>query len=200
MQLQLLKFESEAFTEGPMLVSSDEDSTEVSSELPNEKKGPWRTNDCWELSYLLDILTHAGLNNNSNASAVLATLNSSNCPIDPKMFEQLEEKHSVAPSTTRSDRKLLFDHIYSGIMTISQQLMDPQPWVRRASRTQISRKWMMKNEELQNRICKSLHTQIVRNDIVEESEWQDLGNEIDLIGREIERLMINELLDEIVTM
>ncbi|KAL4021769.1 hypothetical protein IC575_020585 [Cucumis melo] len=152
MQLQLLKFESEAFTEGPMLVSSDEDSTEVSSELPNEKKGPWRTNDCWELSYLLDILTHAGLNNNSNASAVLATLNSSNCPIDPKMFEQLEEKHSVAPSTTRSDRKLLFDHIYSGIMTISQQLMDPQPWVRRASRTQISRKWMMKNEELQNRI------------------------------------------------
>lgn len=200
MQLQLLKFESEAFTEGPMLVSSDEDSTEVSSELPNEKKGPWRTNDCWELSYLLDILTHAGLNNNSNASAVLATLNSSNCPIDPKMFEQLEEKHSVAPSTTRSDRKLLFDHIYSGIMTISQQLMDPQPWVRRASRTQISRKWMMKNEELENRICKFLHTQIVRNDIVEESEWQDLGNEIDLIGREIERLMINELLDEIVTM
>lgn len=200
MQLQLLKFESEAFTEGPMLVFSDEDSTEISSGLPDEKEGPGRTNDSWEFSYLLDILTNAGLNNNANAGALLATLHSSDCAINPKVFEQLEEKHSLASSMTRSDRRLLFDRINSGILTISQQFIDPQPWVRRPSKTQIARKWMMKNE-LQNRLCKFLDSQIVRNDIVEEeSLWQDLGDEIDEIGKEIERLMINELLAEVVTM
>ncbi|XP_038883777.1 uncharacterized protein LOC120074655 isoform X2 [Benincasa hispida] len=200
MQLQLLKFESEAFTERPMLVSSDEDATELASELPDEEGVLLRTNDSWEFSYLLDILNNAGLNDNAKAGALLATLHTSDCPIDPKMFEQLEEKHSLASSMTRSDRRLLFDRINSGILTIGQQFIDPQPWVRRPSKTKLARKWMMKNE-LQNKLCKFLDTQIVKNDVVEEeSEWQDLGDEIDVIGKEIEMLMLNELLAEVVTM
>lgn len=195
MQLQLLKLESEPFTEGAMLISSDEDTVEVSSGQLDEK-GPSRTKDSWEFSYLLDILTDSGLND-ANPGALLATLYSSDCPINPKIFEQLEKKQSCPSSTTRSDRRLLFDRINSGVLAISQQFSDLHPWVR-PSKTQISTKWMTKNE-LQNRLCKFLDTQIVRYDIVEESDWQNLGDEIDVIGKEIERLMINELLAEVVT-
>lgn len=196
MQLQLLKFESDAFTEGgPMLISSNEDATELPSG-PMDEKGPHRTEDSWEFSYLVDILNDSGLNN-ANPGALLATLYSSDSPINPKIFEQLEKKQRCPSSTTRSDRRLLFDCINSGILAISQQFIDPQPWVR-PSKTKIGTNWMMKNE-LQNRLCKFLDTQIVRYDIVEESQWQELGVEIDVIGKEIERLMINELVAEIIT-
>ncbi|KAG6595295.1 hypothetical protein SDJN03_11848, partial [Cucurbita argyrosperma subsp. sororia] len=196
MQLQLLKLESEPFTEGHMLISSDEDATELSSGLPDDEKGPCKTKDNWEFSYLLDILTDSGLNV-ANPGALLATIySSSNCPINPKIFEQLEKKQSCPSFTTRSERRLLFDCINSGILEIGRELSDLHPWVR-PSKTQIATKWVMKNE-LQNRLCKFLDIQIVRFDVVEESDWENLGDEIDVIGKEIERMMINEVLAEVV--
>lgn len=179
-----------------MLISSDEDATELSSGLPDDEKGPCKTKDNWEFSYLLDILTDSGLNV-ANPGALLATIySSSDCPINPKIFEQLEIKQSCPSSTTRSERRLLFDRINSGILEIGREFNDPHPWVR-PSKTQIATKWGMKNE-LQNRLCKFLDIQIVRFDVVEESDWENLGDEIDVIGKEIERMMINEVLAEVV--
>lgn len=184
-----------------MLISSDEDAAEASAGLCDEKKnGLCRAIDSWEFSYLLDILTNSGLND-ANPGTLIATLFSSDCPINPKIFEQLEKNQSwrCPSSTTWSDRRLLFDRINSGLLAMSRQLSDPHPWVRPVKTQIAATKWMKKNE-LQNRLCKFLDTQLVRYDVVEESEWQDLGDEIDVIGNEIERLMIDELLAEVVTM
>lgn len=180
-----------------MHVSSDEEVGEGSIGHPNDK-GLGETEESWERSYIVDVLIASGFND-AEPDVVVATLYSPECPVDPVIFEKIEKYNSQA-SCPRSERRLLFDRINSALLEIFQQFMDPHPWVRPA--TTVGSK-----DRLQDRLNVMLGCQEKKSNkdtlgkvLTRESQWLDLGDEIDVIGREIEKLMIDELVAELVAM
>lgn len=201
MQLKLLKLETEAFTESEETqhISSDEDGGEESLGFPEEKYA-CKAEDSWEFSYLTDVL-HSSAFKDTDPDMFIAMWHSLECPIDPSTFEELEKKNADWSSQPRSERKLLFDRINLGILDIYQKFTDPYPWVRTPT-IQVGN-----NEGLCNNLFKFLAKQVkkVDEDIVEKvlgrtSQWLVLGYDVDVIGKEIERLMVDELIDEVVDM
>ncbi|XP_023005196.1 uncharacterized protein LOC111498298 [Cucurbita maxima] len=201
MQLKLLKLETEAFTESEETqhISSDEDGEEESIGFPEEKYA-CKTEDSWELSYLADVLQNSAFKD-TNPDMLIATWHSLECPVDPSTFEELEKKYMNWSSQPRSERKLLFDRINLGILDIYQKFTDPYPWVRPPT-IQVEN-----NEGLYNTLCKFLAKQEkkVDEDIVEKvvgrtTQWFLLGHDVDVVGKEIERFLVDELIDEVVDM
>ncbi|KAF8093757.1 hypothetical protein N665_0379s0042 [Sinapis alba] len=192
MQLQLLKLESAAYNEGGMLVSSDEDAEqEESSTITNESviSQEVREED-WKSLYLVDLLANSKLSD-SDHNTVMET------PVDPSLFQDLEKKYSNMKTSTRLERKFLFDQISRELMQILKQFWDPHPWVKP---TRVCQKWDV------NRIQETLRDLVTRKEEkprkvdVEEREfqWLSLEDEIEIIGRDIEEMLTDELIAELV--
>ncbi|PON72827.1 afadin [Parasponia andersonii] len=203
MQLQLLKLESESYEEGPMLISSDDDVGEGSSKA-SDAIGLSVTQQNWESCYVVDVLIHSGLNN-ADPNMFLAVWHTPDCPLSPFLFEELEKKYSVQTTLPKSERRLLFDRISCGILEMYQPFTDPHPWIRSNATTMLGPRWF--KNELQDGLCQLLAIQAknVRKDTTEkvlgrESDWLDMSEDIDVIGREIETLLLDELVEELVAM
>ncbi|KAG7560730.1 hypothetical protein ISN45_Aa05g022290 [Arabidopsis thaliana x Arabidopsis arenosa] len=193
MQLQLLKLESASYNEGGMLVSSDEDTDqEELSTITDEamithelREGDWKS------LYLVDLLANSSFSD-SDHNIVMATT-----PVDPSLFEDLEKKFSNLKTSTRLERKLLFDQISREVLHMLKQFSDPHPWVKS---TRVCPKWDA------NRIQETLRELVTRKDEkpskddVEEKElqWLSLEDDIEIIGREIEEMLTDELITELV--
>ncbi|XP_048225940.1 uncharacterized protein LOC8278099 isoform X2 [Ricinus communis] len=196
MQLQLLKLESEAYAEGPMLISSDEDLEEGSVGTSEEKGKPEESR---EFSYVVDVLLESGISD-ADPNTFMASWHSSECPVNSVVFEELEKKHCYVKSWPRSERKLLFDRINSALLVINQQFADPHPWVRPA--TAIASRWIKNgledgiHELLANQDMKA-NKDAAEKALVMDLQWLDLRDNIDIVGRDIEGLLIEELLKEI---
>ncbi|XP_031248677.1 uncharacterized protein LOC116106457 [Pistacia vera] len=195
MQLQLLKLESDGYDEGPMLVSSDEDAEERLVQIMDEKS-IIKAEENWESSYVADVLLESGLNN-VNSNTFIAACHSPECPVSPSVFEELEKKYGSLTCWTKSERKLMFDCINAKLMEVHQQCTDPRSWMKP--------KW--KKTELQERLHKLVlnqHKKVNKdageNVLARESQWLNIGEDIDVIGREIEKVLIDELVGEVVTM
>lgn len=196
MQLQLLKLESEAYAEGPMLISSDEDVEEGSVGF-SEDKG--MVEESREFSYTVNVLLDSGIND-ADPVIFMSTWYCPECPINPLVFEELEKKYSNNASWPRSERRLLFDRINLALLTNYQQFADLRP------STRIGRKWIKNG--LKDGLQKLLASQDKKasNDtaadkvLARESQWLDMGDDIDVIGREIEKLLTEELINELVAM
>lgn len=193
MQLQLLKLESATYKEGGMLVSSDEDTDqEESSTITDEAMitKELREED-WKSSYLVDLLANSSFSD-SNHNIVMTTT-----PVEPSLFEDLEKKYSSVKTSTRLERKLLFDQISREVLHMLKQLSDPHPWVKS---TKVCPKWDA------NKIQETLRDLVTRKDEkpskydVEEKElqWLSLEDDIEIIGREIEVMLTDELITELV--
>lgn len=200
MQLQLLKLESESYTEGPMLISSDEENGEGSAGF-SDAIGIFRTKESWESSYMIKILIDSGLSN-TDPDMFVASWHTPECPVSLSVFEDLEEKYYDQTSLPKSERRLLFDRINSGLLEIYKQFTDPHPWVRFAT-TKVGPRWI--KGALQDGLRQLLTDQEknVKKDTVDkvlgrESQWLDMGDGIDVIGMEVERLLLDELVTEVV--
>lgn len=198
MQLQLLKLESEENVEGAVVVSSDEDGGEASIGMPQEI-GFRRTEDSWESSYIIDVLSESGIDG-AHTLAHVEAWHSPEWPVSPSVFDELEKKYSDCSTCPRSERRLLFDRINLGIVKIHQQFENDQPWVKP---TKIDMACNVMKKGLQDGLCKLLRSQgKVKDDalgkvLVMESQWLDVGDEVDAIGREVERLILDDLVSEI---
>ncbi|XP_057971892.1 uncharacterized protein LOC131160329 [Malania oleifera] len=198
MQLQLLKLESETYVEGPMLISSDED---VGGESV-EGRRIFRAQESLESSYLVDVLSHCSFDG-TDPESIVAAWHSPEYPIGPLVFEKLEKRFCDKSIWMRSERKLLFDRINSGLAEILQESLDSHPWVKPVTR-RVGPRWA--KGELKDELSKRLGSQgkKAKGDTAEkvpvnQSEWLNLRDDIDVIGREVERLLIDELVSEIVT-
>ncbi|KAI5325537.1 PREDICTED: B456_004G223300 [Prunus dulcis] len=203
MQLQLLKLESEPYAEGPMEISSDEEVGEESTGF-SDAIGLHRDQGSWESSYLADILTESGLNS-ADSGTFLTTWHTPECPVSPLLFEELEKKYPDQTSWPKPERRLLFDRINSGLLEMFEQFTDPHPWVRPANK-RVGPKWIHRSV-LHGVLCKLLASQEenANEDNLEkvlerDSLWLDLGDDIDIIGREVENSLIDELVAEVVVM
>lgn len=201
-QLQLLKLESEAYEEGPMLISSDEDGVEEPIELADEKMIP-KAEENWESLYFADFLTDSGLKD-ADADTFMARCHSPECPVSLSVFEGLEKKYCKLQSWSRSERRLLFDCINKKLLEIFEHLTDPHPWVRPARR-------VVPTKDNKNGLVETLQELLICQDkeagtdagemtLSRDSQWLDMRVDIDIIGREIERLLTDELVAEAIVM
>ncbi|KAK9282680.1 hypothetical protein L1049_010900 [Liquidambar formosana] len=207
MQLQLLKVESpEEYTEEPeMIVSSDEDTGQGSvglAEEIGEKMGFFRAKESRDFSYLVDVLVEAGFYG-GNLEKCFKTWHSPECPISPTVFERLEKKYCQQTSWESSDRRLLFDFINSGFMGILQRCVDTHMLVKSmAKRFSPWWSWEVIEEELwmlvvsqEKEASKDSSEKVLGRD----TRWLELGDDIYIIGGEIERLLMDDLVAEVVS-
>ncbi|XWS66997.1 hypothetical protein CRYUN_Cryun05aG0248800 [Craigia yunnanensis] len=199
MQLQLLKQESEAYEEGTMLLSSDDEGDEVFVGFPKDKGIPMAEEN-WESVYIVDVLVDSGIDG-ADLDTFLAACHSPECPVNPVVFEELEKKYCKLNSWSRAERRLMFDRINSKLLEIYQQYMDQHPWVKSARK--ISPQWNI--GELEDSLRKSLvsqnkklHMDAGEMVLAGECQWLELREDMDVIGREIERLLLDELVAEVV--
>lgn len=201
MQLQLLKLESdEAYVEGPMGISSDEDVGEGSLD-DSVERGMLKAEVSLESSYVVEVLIDSGFGT-AEPDEFMETWRAPDWPIDLSVFEKLEKKYCDQTNWLRSERRILFDRINSGLVEVFQSLMDPHPWVKPMER----RVGMKKSKKaLEDELCKLLANQEKKANkdpmekvLGKESQWLDLGDDIDVIGRELERMLIDELVIEVI--
>ncbi|KAL5067963.1 hypothetical protein RYX36_018850 [Vicia faba] len=198
MQLQLLKLESEEQVEGPMQISSDED-VEAYVEML-EENALRRTEDSWESSYITDVLSESAITK-AQTHNILEVWHSLECPVSLSVFEELEDRYIDCTVCSRSERRLLFDRINSGIVKIHEQSTDPQPWVgsnagktfgsKRINGLQVGLFQMIGNHG-------KVEDDVLGKLLVVESQWLNLRDDIDVIGREVEILILDDLVAEIV--
>ena len=134
MQLQLLKSDSEETnSEGArMVVSSTENSGDGSVDLSAENKklvGLFRAEESRDFSYLVDVLDEAGFYGN-RLELGFEKWHSMECPLSPSVFEMLEKKYGEQSSWEKSERRLLFDRVNSGLKEILQSCFDLITWVK----------------------------------------------------------------------
>ncbi|KAK8600172.1 hypothetical protein V6N12_050030 [Hibiscus sabdariffa] len=198
MQLRQLKLESEACEDGTMLLSSDDDGNEVSVGFAEDNGRP-KPEENWESVYIVDVLVDSGISR-VEPDTFLAAWHSPECPVNPLVFQELEKKYCNVDSWSRAERRLMFDRINSKILEIYQQHRD-QPWTISGRKTTPK----CNIRELEDSLHKSLVSENKKPHMDEgemvfagEFQWLDLRSDIDKIGRGIERLLVDELVHEVV--
>lgn len=207
MRLEILNSKSEETNSecSGMNVSSDEDNNQESSTdvVPKYDIKLWELSGPQEsraFSYLVDVLDEANLSDR-NLDNLYETWLSTKYPVDPSLFEALEKKYGKQVSWLKSDRRLLFDRINSGLKEIMDSFMDIQisgkPLRRRFHPT-------LRRDEIEEELWTLLldHENEVSKDLSEkalgrEMKWLDFGEEISIICREIEEALFNELVAEL---
>ncbi|KAK9123584.1 hypothetical protein Sjap_013186 [Stephania japonica] len=202
MQLQLLKLESSDTYPCPegydLIVSSDDDvgegsvgilREEIFNVLQNEEKRYF--------SYMIDVLRESGFLNIDD-DVIMTMWFSPESPVSLSIWEKLEKNFKEEVNWPKSERRLLFDQINLGLMHIFQHHMDPHPWVKE----NVVLGWSQ--EPLEVRVWNFLERESKggRKDLFEvasrnETKWLDLGDGADAVGREVERMVFNELVDEV---
>ncbi|CAO2839601.1 unnamed protein product [Amaranthus hypochondriacus] len=192
MQLHLLKRESEDYDEGSILISSDEYVEDSPESTP-------RNGACWEYWYLVDALGLSGLDK-TNSETFHGTWHSLDCPIGPWVFEDLEKRYCESESCSRSERRLLFDHINAQILEISRQDIDMKTRLKQPGKGIDPQclKDMLKNEV--HNVLEKHGNKLTENEldmvILSEIQWTALREHISDVGKDIERLLMDELVTE----
>lgn len=206
MRLELLNSKSEETNSecSGMNVSSDGDNEKGSStDVPKYDKKLWdmsRPQESRDYSYLVDVLDEANLSDRS-LDNLYETWLSTEYPVDPSLFEALEKKYGKQASWLKSDRRLLFDRINSGLKEIMDSFMDIQisgkPLRRRLHPTlrrdeSEEELWMLLLDQE-----KEVSEDLSKKALGKEMKWSELGEEISIVCREIEEALFNELVAEL---
>ncbi|XP_039144668.1 uncharacterized protein LOC120282020 isoform X2 [Dioscorea cayenensis subsp. rotundata] len=204
-QLQLLKLESEDIdiSESGTLVLGNDDTGGVHRSPIEELRGmleELKDEEDREFSYLVDVLIDSGIGC-ANWDRVFDACYMPEYPVCPDVFEKLERKYGIIVEWSSSERKLLFDLINVVLTEILAPCMDLHPWVKSkkkfgpmcARERLVEEAWLM-IARLRKKLSRGKP-----EDKVLDTMWFDIEDDIDLIGREIEGLIKEELLQELVT-
>ncbi|XP_041003500.1 uncharacterized protein LOC121248937 isoform X2 [Juglans microcarpa x Juglans regia] len=189
-----------------MIVSSDEDSGEGSVNDPEENEGLmrlFRVEESRNFSYLTDVLTEAGFHDGI-LDMDFSTWHSPEYPMNLSVFETLEKQLGEQASWKRPERRLLFDRINSGLMEILRPCMGVPKWAKpiskrfkpRLSQDIIEEELWMLLISQEKEASKDSTVKVLQKEL----NSLDLGDDIDVIGSEIERLLIDELATEVISM
>ncbi|XP_009402340.2 uncharacterized protein LOC103986152 [Musa acuminata AAA Group] len=197
MKLELLKLESvDTYMPTTNKDYTGDDHVPRSSGAIN--RGEFIDDDDRDFAYLLDILVESGIHGvDDNKLSDACYLHG--CPVDQMVFHKLEKKYNGNASWSRSERKLLFDLINRTLAGFITKCMDVNPGVR--SRIHL-RAWNREGlaEGLWQMVVKLRNDQDCnRENKVLDPGWLGLRYDVDLIGREMERLLNDELLEELVS-
>ncbi|KAK8950084.1 hypothetical protein KSP40_PGU003349 [Platanthera guangdongensis] len=191
-QLNLLELETvgSGDEQSKPLIFNDETGKEILMLL---KHGGGR-----DLLYLLDILTVSGIYA-STQNKFFDACYLSDSPVFPDVFEKLEKKYNTVTLWSRSERKLLFDHINSVLAKVLAPCMDLHPWVELKSNIFCGHGRLV-NESWRVLIRRQKELSKGKpEDMVLDSRWLYLDDHVDMIGREIEIMVKDDLLDELIS-
>ncbi|KAM7494961.1 hypothetical protein LguiB_029570 [Lonicera macranthoides] len=205
MQLHLLKSEAEdTHEEEPcMLVSSDEDTFKGSVDYSEENcklTRLFKPEESRDFSYLVDVLDEANFFE-GNLETSFEIWYSPEIPLDPSVFDALEKKYGEQTWWKKSERRLLFDRINLGLTEILWPYTDSNTQSK-PLRTQVcatSRRNVIEEDlwvlliSQENEVYKDLSEKAIGREI----RWLDLGDDIDIIAREIEIFLFDELVTEL---
>ncbi|KAK7340838.1 hypothetical protein VNO77_21552 [Canavalia gladiata] len=187
-------------------VSSDEDcgkETEGDFEEKKDIEGLFRAEESRDFSYVVEVLTEAGIFNRSLFSD-FSTWHSADCPISPSVFEILEKKFGEQQLWKRSERRLLFDRVNTGLLEILQPYLYIPMWEKPVSRRLNAEPSQDMIEEVMWGFLvaqeKKASKDSADNMLGGEVRWTELGEDIEDIVREIVKLLIEELANEIVSL
>ncbi|XP_010922427.1 uncharacterized protein [Elaeis guineensis] len=204
MQLQFLQLEStDAHADGSgLLVSGNEDVSRDSHSLEETADilQEFRDEEERDYSYLLDILIDSGVHA-VKQDRLVNSCYSPEYPVDPGMFEKLEQKYNKLTTWSKSERKLFFDLINSILAEILAPCMDLRPWVQ--SNGKIGPMWgceglVEKAWQMSVKQQKELNMGSPEEKVLD-FKWSESGDDVDIIGREIERMLKEDLLEELVS-
>ncbi|ONK61883.1 uncharacterized protein A4U43_C08F34560 [Asparagus officinalis] len=190
MQLQLLRLESDTYN------TECESTGECNSPPQNgQMLQIYENEEDRDYSYLLDIVTNLGLDSLANTCCFLKH------PEDLDVFENLEEKYGVIVEWSKSERKLLFDVVSLILEDTLSPWTDEEPWLN--PKRKFGPVW--DHERLVEKVWQMVIR--LRNDSSagksEESildpRWLDFRYELDTIGKEIEGMLKDDLLEELIS-
>ncbi|XP_020673365.1 uncharacterized protein LOC110092983 [Dendrobium catenatum] len=172
------------------LIFDDEVNKKILNSLKNESER--------DFLYLLDILTVSGIYAASQNKFFDACY-SPDYPVFPDVFDKLESEYHMANSWPRSDRKLLFDHINSILAEVLAPCMDFHPWVKLKRRNSCGHGRLVDESW---RLLVRQQKELSRgkpDEKVLDTRWFYIDDHMDMIGREIERMLKDDLLNELVS-
>ncbi|KAL2537035.1 uncharacterized protein Fot_18426 [Forsythia ovata] len=203
LQLQLPKSElDETYSEGSGIgVISDSD-TEKGFHDPSGGKVLkfFGEDESRDFSYLVDVLDEARFHGLS-LEMDFETWNSLECPVSNSVFEALEKKYGKQKSWDKSQRQFLFDRINSGLRVIFN------PYIHFHMSTPFRRRFSAKltRDEVEEELWMLLINQekeeskdFYEKSLGKEKKWLDLDEDIDIICRELENHLYDELALELV--
>ncbi|XP_023553575.1 uncharacterized protein LOC111810944 [Cucurbita pepo subsp. pepo] len=205
-ELELLMWDTPGTNsdEHELFVSSEEDGGEGSicnSDEIYDIMSTFKFKDSRDFSYLVDVISEAGLHRRNLEKGYVLWHDQERHVISPSVFEALEKKFGEQVSWRRSERKLLFDRINSGLAELFRSFVGVPEWAKPVSR----RFWPLLDQEMvEDEVWTLLDSQekegnkdLVDKQFGKEIGWIDLGDEIGSICRELEGLLIIELVAEV---
>ncbi|KAL4189079.1 hypothetical protein AMTRI_Chr08g163710 [Amborella trichopoda] len=203
MQLHLLKLESK----GRCVGESDYDAEGVASNFNDNGSEEWvghsdNVEECEEIVYLRDLLVTCGFY--GGHEMMLASWHCPDCPVDPSLFEKLEKKYGKENKRGKLDRKLLFDRMNTWLVEIMGPRLEERPWLGTRERKLATK--VPEGERLVEGLWGSLRCkdtergesldEMLQKDFAQELGWMDLRDEFDVIGREVENILLDGLIAE----
>ncbi|KAE9604948.1 hypothetical protein Lal_00036927 [Lupinus albus] len=166
--------------------------------------GLFRAQESRDFSYVVEVLTEAG-NSNRSLFTDFSTWHTAECPIiSPSVFENLEKKFGGQKLWKRSERRLLFDRINLGLFEILQPCSYIGKWEKPVSRRlNPEPRHDMIEEEIWGLLV--AQEKEARKDSADKMldggiRRTELRDDIGVIVKEIVKLLIEELADEIVSL
>ncbi|GAB4854865.1 hypothetical protein Ancab_023451 [Ancistrocladus abbreviatus] len=208
MKLKFLEESLELDSEGhEMMVSSDEDIEEDSCgghRECGEKMRTYNIEESRDFSYLVDVIVESGFDG-GNLKKDCKIQKSFEFAINPLLFDALEKKYGKQASWKISERRLLFDRINLGLMEILQPCMG----MGMEARSVVKRLVCLQHPEL---ITDELWTWLVNQEkearresyssvrvYARELDLLELDEDVSSIVQEIEKMLVDELVEEILS-
>lgn len=185
-----------------MEVSSDDEDSVVDSETKESKDCEpvvfLDTQESRDSSYIDDILAEVLLGDKNWVS------DKRDLVITHKVFEKLEKKYYTETSWKRSERRILFDRVNSGLVEILESFTATPTWKKPVSRRLVT---VLSTCGLKQELGKVLARQekrakkesLAKVPVIDTDDWLDLEADDESVVCELESIIVDELLDEVVS-
>ncbi|KAG2620451.1 hypothetical protein PVAP13_3NG211400 [Panicum virgatum] len=152
-----------------------------------------------DFSYLLDILICSGIII-ADWQLICKSRYSPGCPVGPHVFDRLERKYNKIATWAKPERRLLFDLVNSILSEILAPCVDVHPWVQHSRHGvplwgpegPVEKVWQTIVRQRED--CVTGHP----DDMVLDTNWLEVGNDINMVGKQIARMLYGDLLEEII--
>lgn len=185
-----------------MEVSSDDEESVVDSEAKESKDCEpivfLETQESRDSSYIDDILAEVLLWDKNWISDKWEYL-----VITPKIFEKLEKTYYTDKSWKRSERRILFDRVNSGLVEILESFTATPTWKKPVSRRLVT---VLSTCGLKQELWKVLARQekrakkesLAKVPVIDIDYWLELEADDESVVCELESMIVDELLAEVV--
>ncbi|KAJ4772215.1 Phosphatidylinositol N-acetyglucosaminlytransferase subunit P-like protein [Rhynchospora pubera] len=152
-----------------------------------------------EFSYLLDMLIQSGIHGVCSGT-LQRGYHSHNYPVDPRLFDRLERRYGHMSTWSKYERRLLFDLVNSVLAIVLAPYLVSHPWVRvRCNRPAVGSAWGPEGMVERVWLVLSREREKIRSGEVEDQLLDfNLGDDINVIGKQIERMLTDQILEETV--